>query len=103
MDSIEEFTEPAKPTRKPKKKKTKGTAAQKPAKVAAPVPDFLAGITGLNCPHACKADRCVISGVAICAHPHKGGLQPQLQNPESLRNVNDAKEALAGRRLKIPA
>lgn len=100
MDSIVEVTEPAKKPRKTAKKRAKRIAAPKSAKKQAT--GDLEGITGLNCPHACKAERCVISGVGICAHPHKGGLQPRLQNPESIRAFNDAKEVLAGRKLKIP-
>jgi hypothetical protein len=43
----------------------------------------------------------VISGVGICAHPNKGGLQSRLQNEKSLRMFNRAKQIIAGLKLRI--
>jgi hypothetical protein len=38
------------------------------------------GMTRLACPAACKADRCVITETACCAHPCMGGLQAALRS-----------------------
>ena len=93
MDTIEEIIE--KPVRKKGAKRAETKARPLPTE------GVLAGISGLNCPTACKAGHCVISGVGICAHPHKGGLQPRLQNEKSLRIFAEAQEVLAHRKLKI--
>ena len=31
------------------------------------------GMTKNKCPNACKVDRCIISTIALCRHPLKGG------------------------------
>jgi len=61
----------------------------------------LAGLTVAECPSACTAEQCVISGVAICAHPYKGGLQIRCTNPESMMRFNAAKMMLGKAKLKI--
>lgn len=85
-----------KPVRKAKKR-AKSAAKCIPAPAGSP----LEGLTALDCATACKAACCVISGVGICAHPAKGGLQANLQNDKSLRMFNQAKQVIAGLRLKI--
>lgn len=98
----EQTNEAPRPAHKPAKKKAKKRAA--PAVAARPAPkpsaDF-EGITPADCPAACTADRCVISGRGICSHPFKGGLQAMLQNPDSLRRLSAAKRALGKRKLEL--
>jgi hypothetical protein len=100
IDIIEDTEDKeAETSRKPRAKKK----AKKPAvkRVPAPAGSPLEGLTALDCASGCKADRCVISGVGICAHPLKGGLQAHLQNDKSLRVSNWAKQIIAGLKLKI--
>ncbi len=99
-------TETPKPKRKPAKKRAK--PARKVTYIDAVVMDppllgakLFDGITPADCPMACTAERCVISGRGICSHPHKGGLQANLQNPDSLRRYNAAKRALGKRKLDL--
>jgi hypothetical protein len=80
----------------PKKPRRKRAVAAKPA----PGSPF-ADITPRDCPTACKPDRCAISGCAICAHPHKGGLQATLQTPEAMRRLNEAKRVLGKAKLDL--
>lgn len=37
--------------------------------------ETFAGLTRTECPIECSAERCLITGRALCGHPHKGGLQ----------------------------
>lgn len=98
MDEISIIEDKAeKPARKTAKKRAKPAAKRIPAPAGSP----LEGLTALDCASGCKATCCVISGVAICAHPAKGGLQARLQNDKSLRMFSQAKQIIAGLRLKI--
>jgi len=55
----------------------------------------LTGLTRHNCPNACRADRCVISGDTVCVHPFKGGLHPKhLVLPPILRRFQEAKDKI---------
>jgi hypothetical protein len=38
----------------------------------------LAGITKAACAKACSETGCVITGMNVCAHPNKGGVQRSL-------------------------
>jgi len=97
----DEAEKPAK-TRKPTKKRAKAKAKPETAKrVPAPPGSPLAGLTALDCASGCTATCCAISGIGICAHPAKGGLQPNLQNDKSMRLYNQAKQIIAGLKLKI--
>src|SRR5262245_15900647 len=65
---------------KPKRKYTrhkrwnrKAGLAAKEAEAAAN--EWLAGLTEADCPIACNADGCAITGEGCCGHPRKGGLQ----------------------------
>ena len=90
---------PAAPANKaPARKRAKAKA--KPP-VAAKKPSLMDGITVRDCPIACNEKGCVISGKPICAHPHKGGLQARLQNPESMRRLNEAKHILGKQKLDL--
>lgn len=56
-----------------------------------------AGLTVTDCPKACNADGCMISGKPYCAHPRKGGLQgTEQQDVEALERLQRAQKALAG-------
>jgi hypothetical protein len=75
--------------------KTKRTliAAEKRTKLKANNPFF--GMTQMNCADGCQPDRCVISEMAYCAHPYKGGLQRVSQNNiAAINRLNNAKEFL---------
>lgn len=90
------------PARKPKKKRarTKRKVSTAPKKASDGV---YAGLTAANCATACNADRCVISGRGICAHPYKGGLQASTQDPDATRRLNEAKRVIGKRKLDIAA
>ena len=54
------------------------------------------GMTVSDCPKACSAEGCVISGQPYCGHPRKGGLQgADLQNTEALERLQSAQKKLA--------
>lgn len=57
----------------------------------------LTGLTVKDCPKACTAEECVISGRAYCAHPRKGGLQmaSQYNDVEAIERLNKAQKKLA--------
>lgn len=56
----------------------------------------LTGMTVKDCPKACSADGCVISGQSYCAHPRKGGLQTSDQgNSEAIERLQKAQKKLA--------
>lgn len=101
----EQMTEAPKqaPARKPAKKRARKAVAQPKLPAAAKRDTTFDGITPADCPMACSAERCVISGRGICAHPHKGGLQAGLQNPDAMRRYNQAKRVLGKRKLDIAA
>lgn len=66
-------------------------AAAKPAEL----PEFL-GIGKQECCIGCTADKCVISGAPVCAHPCKGGLQPAfMTNAAAVERYNRARKLLA--------
>jgi len=100
----DEDEKPARPARKPMKKKARRKVRAAPAalkRTPAPAGSPLAGLTALDCASGCKVGCCAISGVGICAHPAKGGLQASLQNDKSMRMYNQAKQIIAGLKLKI--
>jgi hypothetical protein len=58
--------------------------------------DALEGLTSTDCPIACTVEGCCITGLAVCGHPKKGGLQPaSLLQPAVLRRYNEARKLLA--------
>jgi hypothetical protein len=98
MTMIEEpVTAPAKPAAKRKPAKKRARAAPAPVKARGE----MEGITRTDCALACTAAKCAISGVGICAHPFKGGLQANLQNPDTLRRYNAAKRAIGKAKLDL--
>jgi hypothetical protein len=59
----------------------------------------LSGLTRDECPYGCTPEKCVITGINLCGHPAKGGLQPgQKSDPEILRRYNAARRYLAHER-----
>lgn len=75
-------------------------AATVTAEPAAPTiaPNFLTGLTRVNCAAGCNEKGCVISQRPYCAHPTKGGLQIAQQNDlTALERLQ-----LAKRRLALP-
>jgi hypothetical protein len=99
--SMTESTAPVAPPKKAPAKKRRA----RPNKRAAPPPaakvSEMAGITPTDCPMACNATRCVISGQPVCAHPHKAGLQIAMQNEITLRRFNEAKRTLGQAKLDL--
>jgi hypothetical protein len=93
------MTEPTSETPAPAKsaKKRHARANKRPVEQTS---EF-AGLTVSDCPEKCSAKGCVISGVGICAHPHKGGLQAMLQNPASMRRLNEAKRILGKQKIDL--
>jgi len=93
MSMTETPTEAPKPARKPAKKRARRQAAA-PAKAPVPPSEF-AGITSTDCCDGCTAEKCVISGINVCSHPMKGGLQSaQLGQQDVVKRYNRAKLAL---------
>jgi hypothetical protein len=94
------------PKKKPAKKKAKKRAFPR-ARIeaqatAAKVPSEFVGITTTECCDGCNADGCVISGINVCAHPMKGGLQSaQMRDPEALKRFNRAKGALRDQMIDL--
>lgn len=81
--------------RKPRKPRPDATAAPK-------LTTHLAGLTIADCPSACNAERCVISGRAYCGHPRKGGLQGvDMGNAEAIARLHQAQKTLGKRALDL--
>jgi hypothetical protein len=58
------------------------------------------GMTKADCPAACNQDRCVITELANCAHPLKGGVQHALKsNPGVLARYAEACKAIGVRNV----
>lgn len=99
MTMLDQTTEAPKP-KKPRKAAKKRARAKATPPAPKPTGDFV-GITPSDCPDACSAERCVISGRGICSHPYKGGLQAMMQTPDAIRRLNAAKRAIGKRKLEI--
>jgi hypothetical protein len=68
--------------------------------------DEFAGLTATECCTDCRRDRCVISGVGVCAHPGKTGLQAVHSNPPdraAVERFERAKTALAHQQVAAKA
>jgi hypothetical protein len=93
-----QIEKPAAPKRKRKARKSPRRASfQKPSAKA----EF-AGLTATTCCNACNPDGCVISGINVCAHPFKGGLQSaQLGQHETVKRFDRAKRVLAGQKINV--
>ena len=101
MSMTEQPTELPKP--KPHRKPRRRARRAAPAKAPAPpkAASMFAGLAPGKCADACTVDKCVISGVGICASPGQGGLQASLQNPETLARFNAAKRYLGEQKLDL--
>lgn len=74
-----------------KKKTAKRAAAPKDKRPSAPFP----GLTRTACADACNANGCAISGKNYCAHPTKGGLQPnEMGDPAALKRMQNARDQI---------
>jgi len=91
MSMIEAPEPPRRPRRKYKRRKL-------PAAIARPANE-LTGITVKLCPPACSAERCVISGIGVCSHPHKGS--PYIKTQEAIARFNAAKKMLGKRKVDV--
>jgi hypothetical protein len=90
----EQTQKPPAAPKKPKKQRRKRTPKVAAVKVAR-TSEF-PGMTINNCCSDCKEGRCVISGINVCAHPRKGGLQAsQMGDREALARLGRAKDALS--------
>lgn len=105
MDEAMTDTQTEAPKKNPAKKVKKKRAfprARIEEKVAPKVPSQFAGISPTECYDGCNADGCVISGINVCAHPMKGGLQSaQIRDPEALKRFNRAKLALRDQMIDL--
>ena len=63
-----------KPKRKYRRRKATVAKATKPVKGTG---EF-EGMTATACCDACNLQQCIITGISLCGHPLKGGLQPAL-------------------------
>jgi hypothetical protein len=78
-----------------KKRKPQRRAAPPPAASPQKVPAEFAGLNAVECCNACNKDACVISGINICSHPMKCGLQAgQMGDMEVVKRYGRAKKAL---------
>ncbi len=92
------------PTTPTKPKAKRKPARRKPAARATPVevPTEFEGMTAADCCDACEMTHCVITGIGICGHPMKGGLQaPLMVKPEVVSRFRRAKKVLAHAKLEL--
>src|SRR5437879_2240730 len=92
------------PIEKPAAPKRKRKARKSPRRAASTTkaPAEFAGLTATTCCDACNPDGCVISGINVCAHPFKGGLQSaQLGQHETVKRFDRAKRVLAGQKINV--
>lgn len=74
-----------------KKSFAKRIAAPKDARPSAPFP----GLTRTACADACNEKGCAISCKNYCAHPTKGGLQPNdMGDPAALKRIQNARDQI---------
>ena|SRR5271166_6853814 len=100
MSDIAETIEPTPAA--PKKKR--GRPPRRAPRTVVPfvAPDEFAGMTATMCCNACTPERCVISGVNVCAHPNKGGLQSGLMNkPDVAACYLRARKALEHQKIDL--
>jgi hypothetical protein len=93
---------PDKPVPRRRKHKRRRHVATGEKVVPLKVPAEFAGMTELECPAECNIDRCCISGMNVCTHPFKGGLQPALAgNADVMRRYDRARKVLAHRKIDL--
>src|SRR5262245_33156368 len=82
------------PAPKPKRKYQRRPRAALAALAKSETNEF-EGLGRDACCDGCNANRCVISGINVCAHPLKGGLQAQqMQDAKAINRLAKAKEYL---------
>jgi len=95
-------TEAPKPAKKRVVKKRKVARAAPAAKAEPKSANPFAGISPSECCDSCNESKCAISGINVCAHPMKGGLQSaQMRDPEALKRFNRAKAALKDQMIDL--
>jgi len=63
-------------------------------------PEEFYGLTDRECCRKCLPHKCVITGVGICAHPYKGGLQGALTlKADVVDRFTNAKKYLAHQKV----
>lgn len=63
---------------------------------AAAAPKEFEGITQLECCFDCEPEKCAITGIGVCGHPYKGGLQSSLlSKPDVVRRYQAVRRILA--------
>src|SRR5205823_30421 len=81
-----------------RKLKARAKAPRRARPAAAPEPKHKAEFEGLDadcCCEDCNQERCVISQMAYCAHPRKGGLHSvSLRDPFAVQRFNRAKRVI---------
>lgn len=69
--------------------------AEPKAAAAAKASEF-EGITQSECCFDCDPDKCAITGIGVCGHPYKGGLQSSLlSKPDVVRRYQAVRRILA--------
>ncbi len=90
MTMTETPAAPVKPKRHARPNKRKKVAK------AQPVSEF-EGLSVKTCCADCNVDRCVITGINVCGHPLKGGIQAAQKNDHKVvSRFTRAKEFLGG-------
>lgn len=88
------------PPKQPHKRANKRRKKRAAPAAATPKPaGEFAGLTPKECPAACNAERCVITGIGICGHPHKGVLQ--VHTSAAIDRFNEAKKLLGKKKVDL--
>lgn len=95
MTDIPTVEIPARPKARNRKKPVRKVKKAAPPVVAES--GIYDGLTVQDCPKACNADGCVISGKSYCAHPRKGGLHMTdlANNRPAIERLKEAQKILA--------
>lgn len=85
-----------KPVKRRKRKAAPRAKAATKAAAPADKPNELDGISQSDCPFDCDPEKCAITGINVCGHPYKGGLQSALMSrPEVVRRYQAARRIIA--------
>lgn len=64
--------------------------------------DEFPGLSPTECCDDCRMEKCVITGLGLCGHPLKGGLQPALMmRPDVVNRFTRAKKVLAHAKIDL--
>jgi hypothetical protein len=73
-----------------------------PAQAMIAPADEYAGLTNENCASGCSEAGCIISGIGVCGHPRKGGLQDtQKLDPAAVARFERAVAILGTKPMEI--